>query len=315
MKKRSPICLFTYNRLEETKQTLDALKRNYLAGESELFIFSDGPKNPETKSKVDQVRVFLKTVEGFKNIRIYESYTNQGLANSIISGVSKILNTYDTVIVLEDDLITTPNFLDFMNDALDYYKSNNSIYTINGYSPLIKGLNDDHFYLHSRSFPWGWATWKHSWEPKYFDEQAIKAYLKKHTDGLQVFKQIIGEDAVAMLMQTLEGKISSWYIRWVFGNFIEGKKSVFPVLSKVQNIGDSEDATHYNGGISAYKCQLDTSFKTCFSFEKTIELELDDKRFLKFFTKKHKFLYRLKLLTSITGSRKIYKELQAKVLD
>lgn len=314
MKERSPICLFTYNRLEETKQTVEALKRNYLAKESELFVFSDGSKNSEAKSKVDRVRSFLETIEGFKKVTLYESYTNQGLANSITSGVSKILNTYDTVIVLEDDLITTPNFLDFMNDALDYYKSDNSIYTINGYSPLIKGLNGDHFYLHSRSFPWGWATWKHSWNLKYFDNQEIKAYLKNHTEVLKLFKQTIGEDAVAMLMQTLEGKISSWYIKWVFGNFVEQKKSVFPMLSKVQNIGDSEDATHYNGGISAYKCQLDTAFKTSFSFEKTIELELDDKRFLKYFTKKHKFLYRLKLLTSITGSRKIYRELQAKFL-
>jgi len=314
MKERSPICLFTYNRLEETKQTVKALKANFLATESELFIFSDGPKNSNAKRNVTQVRNFLKTIDGFRRVHIYESSVNQGLAKSIISGVNMMFENYETVIVLEDDLITTPNFLDFMNHALDYYKTHKFIYTINGYSPLIKGLNDDHFYLHSRSFPWGWATWKNRWDLRFFNKIEIESYLKKHPHALKYFEQGIGEDAGAMLVKTLKGTISSWYIRWVFGNFIERKKSVFPVLSKVQNIGDSEDATHYNGGISAYKFKIDESLKRSFSFENTVELQPADKRFLKYFTKKYKLIHRLRLLTTIDGSRKIYKELQAKVL-
>ena len=134
VEKLAPICLFTYSRLEETKRTIEALKKNFLAPKSELFIFSDGPKNHETKDKVKAVRDFIKTIDGFKKITIFESKTNEGLAKSIINGVTKVVNEYGKVIVLEDDLLTTPNFLDFMNQALLFFELNLSIYSINGYS-------------------------------------------------------------------------------------------------------------------------------------------------------------------------------------
>ena len=113
----APICLFTYNRLEETKQTVEALKNNFLAKQSELFIFSDGPKYIDNTLEVDSVRAFVKTISGFKKITINESIKNMGLASSIINGVSKVIKTYDSVIVLEDDLITSANFLNCKNQA------------------------------------------------------------------------------------------------------------------------------------------------------------------------------------------------------
>ena len=161
--KLAPICLFTFNRLEETKQTVEALQNNFLACESDLFIFSDGPKNELTKDKVIAVREFLMTIHGFKSITIFESKFNKGLANSIIDGVSQIINEFGKVIVLEDDLVTTPNFLDFMNQGLEHFKNNQRIYSISGFVPLIKNPHDFDFFLHERSYPWGWATWNQEW--------------------------------------------------------------------------------------------------------------------------------------------------------
>ncbi|MFT7252400.1 MAG: hypothetical protein ACI9FW_002162 [Flavobacterium sp.] len=314
MERLAPICLFTYNRLEETKQTIVALQKNFLAKDSELFVFSDGAKNLEGQKKVEELRLYLQEIKGFKKILIVESRTNKGLANSIIEGVTKILEQFGKVIVLEDDLITTPNFLNFMNHALNYFEYDKSIYTVSGYSPWIKNLDKDTFYTHSRSFPWGWATWKEKWVEDFFDIEKIKKYISEKSNLLQDFNKNIGEDASEMLLKTLDGKISSWYIRWVFNNYLLERKAIYPVLSKVENIGNSKDATHFTGGISAYQCILDTKLETSFDFKNTIPLKNRDYRFLKYFSKKHKFIYRLKLLVSITGIKLLLQELKVKFL-
>jgi len=137
----APIALFVYKRLNHTKRTLKALQKNTLAQESELFVYSDGWKNEEDREKVEEIRNYLKTISGFKHLEIIKKEKNEGLANSIIAGVTDIVNKYGKVIVLEDDLVSSPYFLQFMNDALNLYENEErvdgkSIYFI----PLWKWL-------------------------------------------------------------------------------------------------------------------------------------------------------------------------------
>ena len=122
MNKLAPVVLFVYNRPEHTKQTVEALQKNELAIKSELFIYSDAPKNIGVKEKIDEVRKYIKSINGFKKVTVIKREKNWGLAASIIDGVTKIVNEYGKVIVLEDDLVTSPYFLKFMNDALEFYK-------------------------------------------------------------------------------------------------------------------------------------------------------------------------------------------------
>ncbi len=160
----APIVLFVYNRPDLTKETLSALKKNTLASESELFIFSDGSKSEKDFDKVNEVRKLIKNINGFKSVRVFENKENKGLANSIIFGVTKIINKYGKIIVLEDDLITSKYFLKFMNEGLNFYKNNKKIGSITGYnkpSHFMKFKNyDKDLYLSSRFSSWGWATWK-----------------------------------------------------------------------------------------------------------------------------------------------------------
>ena len=134
----TPIILFVYNRPEHTRQTVEYLSKNKLAESSKLFIFSDGPKNDKDKQKVFEVRKYLKRIKGFKEIRIIEREKNLGLANSVISGVSQIFQSFEKVIVLEDDIISSPSFLKFMNDALDFYKADEKIFSVSGYPYPVK---------------------------------------------------------------------------------------------------------------------------------------------------------------------------------
>ena len=268
----APICLFTYNRLIETKQTVEALKKNFLASQSELFIFSDGPKNESVKDKVNAVRAFLKTVNGFKSVTIFESKTNKGLANSIIDGVSQIINEYGKVIVIEDDLVTSPNFLDFMNQALDFYSEDDFVFSISGYTMDLNSLKKQNkdFYFGHRASSWGWATWQKNWQSVDWEVKTFKD-LNDSKNMQKAFNQG-GSDMFSMLKAQMNGKIDSWAIRFCFQQFLNKQACVFPKTSKIQSIGFSKEATH-TVGTRKFITVLDNTEKRDFTFKKFIDYE------------------------------------------
>ena len=123
----APIVLFTYNRPVHTRQTIDALLKNEYASESDLIIFSDAPKNDAAEDGVRQTRAYLRGITGFRSINLIERAENMGLAANIIDGVTQVVNEYGQIIVLEDDLLTSPFFLKYMNEALSMYEDANEV--------------------------------------------------------------------------------------------------------------------------------------------------------------------------------------------
>lgn len=306
----APICLFVYNRLDETKITIEALKANFLAAESKLYIFSDGFKNVETQSKVEDVRAYVKTITGFKEITIIESAVNKGLASSIIEGVTKIVSTHQTVIVLEDDLVTTPNFLDFMNHSLQFYKNNASIQSISGFSLKIKNPSkESDVFFNSRAFSWGWATWENRWDENIFDQNYITNTISCNSNILKKFSKQCGDDISEMLLNSISGKNNSWYVRWAFDHFITKRRTVYPFLSKVYNIGFSDAATHCNG-VNVFDSIIDSEYKRTFFFLEIIENEVFENEFLKYFSKFYKLKFRLNLLFTSSGRKSVTNEIK-----
>ena len=313
VEKLAPIILFTYNRLEETKQTILALQNNYLAKDSELFVFSDGSKNKSMSSKIQAVRDYLKSVEGFKRITIYESDVNKGLAKSIIEGVSKMLVKYNKVIVMEDDLVSTPNFLDFMNQALFFYKDIPNVMSINGFSLKInhKIKNTKDTFLMNRTYSWGWATWKDCWESCEFDRNRIYESLNSHVK--RKFKYYCGQDSYRMLLDSLNGVNDSWYIRWVYAHFCNSKLAVYPFKSKIKNIGYGDDATHCNT-IDVLSTTHDLNFKKKFDMESNVNVNPNLRFiFLNYFTYKHKLLIRLKMMFNANYRPLLLKDFKQKL--
>ncbi|MGE3613202.1 MAG: glycosyltransferase [Sulfurimonas sp.] len=237
----APIVLFTYNRPWHTRQTIEALQKNELACGSELFIFSDAPKNENAVEKVNEIREYIKNIDGFKKITIIERDKNWGLANSIIDGVTKVVNEYGKIIVLEDDLVTSPYFLRFMNEALEMYKDEPKVASIHGYIYPIEGLPKAFFIKGADC--WGWATWREKWsifEPdghKLLDE-LNKRRLQKEAD----FNNSYG--FTKMLKDQIKGKNNSWAIRWYMSAFLKDMLTLYPGQSYVHNIGLDGEGTH-----------------------------------------------------------------------
>ncbi len=278
MTKLAPILLFTYKRFDALKNTIAALQSNELAAASDLFIFSDGAKEEKDQHIINQIRGFLKTVDGFRAIHITEATSNKGLANSIIGGVTKVMEQFDCVIVLEDDLLTTPNFLTYMNGALDAYQNEEKLFSISGYSFDLRGSdqNPNHLYFLNRGWSWGWATWRDRWEKVDWKVASYDAFSASKKRRKEFAKG--GSDLNAMLDKQMTGKLDSWAIRWFYHQFNNRGLTLYPLGSKIYNDGFDEFATHTSGSEKRYLPYLDKEHSMVFNFPKRVEISKEYQR-------------------------------------
>lgn len=281
MNSLAPIVLFTYKRLDTLQQTVSALVANQLAEKSDLIIYSDGPKKQEDEPIIIEIRSYLKTITGFKSLRIHESKTNKGLATSIIKGVSEVMADYHKAIVLEDDLITSTNFLEYMNQALDFYQYNPQILSISVYSPIIKGLEPNEVYYTQRASSWGWACWEDRWNKIDWQATSYEQFVND-SEAKSRFNKM-GSDMCLMMKRQMQGTINSWAIRFCYHQFQNNLFSVHPAISKVQNAGFAEkNATNTVHKYNRFQSEFDTSESVHFNFDKEVQLEKDIiKQFIK----------------------------------
>ena len=238
----APIALFSFKRLEHLKITLESLKKNKEAEQTPLIVFCDAPRSEDERMAVDAVRKYIETVTGFKSIKRVFREENLGLANSIISGVTDVLNEYDSVIVIEDDLETSPYFLKYMNEALELYKHDYQVASIHGYTYPVPTPLPETFFIRGADC-WGWATWKRAWT--FFESDGQKLLTRLSNENLEDKFDMHGAyPYIKMLEQQIEGKNNSWAIRWHASCFINNLLTLYPGKSLVNNIGLDNSGTH-----------------------------------------------------------------------
>ena len=281
----APIVLFVYNRLDHTQGVIETLSKNFLAKESELYVFSDAAKSEKGIGKVNEVRKFIRDNSwhhNFKKVSIIEAEKNKGLAKSVIGGVTKIIQEYGKVIVVEDDLLLAPYFLNYMNDALEYYEKDKEIWSISGYSFPMKSMKKyphDIFYSY-RGCSWGWATWADRWD-------TVDWQVKEYDRFIEDQKWIArfnrgGVDLTNMLKMQMEGQSDSWAIRWCFSQSNQDMYTVYPRISYLENAGCDGSGMH-SGADDEYYTDMSGCVPKC-KFE-TLEI---DRKIAKEFQMKYK---------------------------
>jgi hypothetical protein len=251
-----PLLLFAYNRPEHTRQTVEALRANIGASDTVLHVYCDGPKDDSQAATVAAVRSYLRGVDGFKSLVLVERDHNMGLARSVITGVTDLLESHPAVIVVEDDLVTSPDFLKFMNAALTTYQSRSDIFSITGYNyPLpIPITYPQDAYLSYRSSSWGWGTWPDRWRKVDWAVSDFDQFLEDKKQ-LALFARG-GSDLLPMLKKQMESKLDSWSIRFDYAHFKHDATCLHPVRSRLRNIGF--DGTGVHCGVSTeYDVELD----------------------------------------------------------
>lgn len=237
----APVVLFAYNRPNHLQLTIESLKKNDLASATDVIIYADAAKSSEHLEAVELVRQYIRTVDGFKSVTLIERDENWGLARSVIDGVTTTINHYGRVIVLEDDLVTSPYFLRYMNEGLDFYVDNQDVASIHGYVYPIAGLS--HTFLLRGADCWGWATWKDRWQLFEPDGRKLLTDLSER----KLLKEFDFNGAYSfsgMLKAQINGLNNSWAIRWHASMFLLNKLTLYPGKSLVRNIGNDGTGIH-----------------------------------------------------------------------
>ncbi len=236
------VSLFVYARPEHTRRTVESLLANEDAENHDLIIYSDAARSDKDRLNVECVRDYIKTIVGFRSVAIHYRPYNFGLAKSIIEGVTEVLAQFERIIVLEDDLVVSPHFLNYMNEALDRFVDDERVISVHGYVYPTKQALPEAFFLRGADC-WGWATWRRGWALFNPDGQTLLDELKQHNliksfdfNGAYGYSQ--------MLESQIKGANDSWAIRWYASAFLADKLTLYPGRSLVHNIGNDSSGTH-----------------------------------------------------------------------
>lgn len=247
----APVVLFVYNRPDHTRSTLTRLAANYLARDTDVIIYSDGAKNSENISQVQAVRSACRDFEvgHFKSMKIIEADRNMGLAASIISGVTAVVSQYGRIIVLEDDLLTSPFFLQFMNDGLNKFADVEQVMHISGSAYPINSAGLDETYFLQVPLCWGWATWHRAWQHFSKDIKIIDRFRQEDIHHFCFDSSY--PNYWDQLLLNKSGKINTWFIFWYSCVFFRKGLCLFPKHSLVENVGFDGTGVHC-GNASGY---------------------------------------------------------------
>lgn len=246
----APIVLFVYNRPWHTRETLEALSKNILADESKLYIYADGPKENATEEqlqKIKEVRILIREKKWCREVEIIEREKNMGVDSSIITGITDIVNRFEKIIVLEDDLITSVGFLKYMNEALTLYEQDNEVMVVSGYNFPTRNNLPETFFLYGGTNPWGWGTWKRSWinfipDSKYLYNNITRLSAQR----VRQFNFNNSFDYLGMLRHSIDSENKPYDIRWYASVFLNEGFGLWPAKSLVQNIGHDNSGIHCN---------------------------------------------------------------------
>jgi Glycosyl transferase family 2 len=237
--RKAPVAVFVYARPEHTRVTLNSLRANIGAEDTEVFVYSDAAKTKESEAIVEEVRALVRGFQGFKSLVLIERQHNLGLAASIKDGVTDLCGRFGRAIILEDDLCTSPYFLDFMNDALDRYESDTRVMHVSGYVYPVEGTLAETFLLRI-PMCWGWATWARAWErysevvPRGRERYSLKRYLN-FGGSADFWDQIYLNE---------RGRIKTWFVFWYLTLARLDGMALFPKHSLVRNIGNDGTGVH-----------------------------------------------------------------------
>lgn len=281
----APIALSTYTRLDHLRKTVASLQKNDISSKSSLYVFSDAPQSG-AEQKVEGVRNYLKTVNGFGSVTIVEREKNNRIKNNR-GGMKQLLDSYGKMIFLEEDIVVAPGFLQFMNSALEFYQNNEQVLSVSGYCPPMNIPSNYLFdtFLLPRFNAWGFATWKSKFDPFDFstagfkEKKQDKTFVKKLSAG--------GEDIYSMVEADCNGLIDALDVRVMFHQTLADKYTVYPRHSLVQNIGHDGTGIHC-GKSTKFHIESFWQKKSNFIFLKDVKVNKEILKANQLFRKKNK---------------------------
>lgn len=231
----APILLFAFKRPIHLKKCLESLAQNKEASCSQLHIFIDGPKKPEDIVNIEEVKRVASSRAWCGKVSVIANTQNRGVPRQVIGAVTEFCKIHGKVIVLEDDLVLSPYFLDFLNTSLDKYADEPRVMEVTGYMYPLQGLKMTSGFLRG-GCGWGWGTWERAWRHFEPDGSKLLGTLKEKR---LVYKFNFNNYGpyLADLKKQIQGRRGGWDIRWHASCFLNEGLTLYPGQSLVKNIG------------------------------------------------------------------------------
>ncbi|GHS95764.1 hypothetical protein AGMMS50276_12590 [Synergistales bacterium] len=261
IKNLAPILLLVYKRPEKTKLVIEALAANELASESDLFIFSGAPKDDSVRDAVLAVRELIRYVKGFRSVTVREDATYQGMLTATPNALKELCDRFGKVIFVEDDILTRPEFLLFMNEGLEKYKDNKEVFTIGANWPVKPRLGDDKAFFLQIPCSWGWGTWKRAWDCYDYAVPGAKELATNEMLAFNFNLQGRFPRFSEMLLSQLRGGMAEWSMPWYWNVFQQNGLNLWPPYSLTSNVGFDEVAFHTPESEKWLNQDVDLNFK------------------------------------------------------
>jgi glycosyltransferase involved in cell wall biosynthesis len=259
------IGVFCYNRAAKLKQCIDALLKNPECPQMDIIFFSDGYKGEKDKAGVLETRDYINAMTGFKSVTRHFREKNLSTGPNFETGLKYLSQNYDEFIIVEDDLIVSPNYIKYLLDGLTYYRADHSIFCITAYVyPVNVNAYLYDTIVYKRFCSYGWAGWGDRFKAVVWDKSGLQNLL----DNAPGFKKRLnaeGYDLVRMLRKQISGAISTWDVQMQVHVAENRLKVIYPILSKVNNIGFDEESTN-TFGINYLVTPIDDGNKRSFKF-------------------------------------------------
>lgn len=261
----SIIGVFCYNRVAKLKSCIEALLKNPECATSDIVFFSDGPKKASDIQAIQEVRDYIDQLQGFRSVVKHYREHNLSTGPNFRTGLTYLSENYERFIIVEDDLIVSPNYLKFLSDALEFYKDDQSVFCVTAYVfPLNIGDYPYDTLVYKRFCSYGWGGWGNRFSKVIWDEDELNKLM--HTSpGFKKRLNAEGYDLVRMLKKQINGTISTWDIQMQTHVAENRLKVIYPTLSKVSNIGFDEQSTN-TSGINYLITPLDSGKQQTFKF-------------------------------------------------
>jgi len=259
------IGVFCYNRAAKLKSCIDALLKNPECSSMDIIFFSDGYKREEDKEAILEVRAYIDSITGFRNVIKHYREKNFSTGPNFQAGLTFLSENYDEFIIVEDDLIVSPNYIKYLMDGLNFYRKDSSVFCITAY---VFPINNKQYpydtIVYKRFCSYGWASWSDRVKKVIWDKDQLNE-LMNTSPGFKKRLNAEGYDLVRMLKKQIAGTISTWDIQMQAHVAENRMKVIYPILSKVSNIGFDEESTN-TYGINYLVTPIDKGVKRTFKY-------------------------------------------------
>jgi hypothetical protein len=241
-----PVLLIGFNRPESMRSVINAVRA---AAPRSVYFAIDGPRigSAGDHAKVQATRDLVQEIDWSCEIYTLFREVNLGCAEGVSGAITWFFDHVSEGIILEDDIIPTPDFFPFIIEMLNRYRFDHQVFSVTGSNRIPITVLDSLNQYRFCSVPqvWGWGTWRDRWQTYSLDISGWRKQLPA-----KKLMATVGGSLPAFVLWSANFDlmarmaVNTWDLQLVYCAMRQGALTVTPNVNLVTNIGWGIDSTH-----------------------------------------------------------------------